>query len=75
LTPFLTARQVTVSLVVFVLVYSFIFAFGTFYIYRLLSIGPAGHLGLPPVSAIPNRPMSVVDRSVTWESHNLPVGE
>jgi cytochrome bd ubiquinol oxidase subunit I len=61
LTPFLTTRQVTISLVVFCVVYSFIFAFGTYYIYRLLRAGPEGRLVLPPAAAIPNRPMSVVD--------------
>jgi len=61
MTPFLTARTALTSLVVFCLVYSFIFAFGTYYIYRLLRAGPEGLLVLPPVAAIPNRPMSVVD--------------
>jgi cytochrome bd ubiquinol oxidase subunit I len=61
MTPFLTARSATISLVVFCVVYSFIFAFGTFYIYRLLRAGPAGHLVVPPRAALPNRPMSVVD--------------
>src|SRR5205814_10523059 len=41
MTPFLTARAVTVSLVVFCTIYTLIFAFGIFYIYRLLRIGPA----------------------------------
>src|SRR4029077_12033864 len=41
MTPFLTARAATISLVVFCAVYAFIFAFGTFYIYRLLRAGPA----------------------------------
>ena len=58
MTPFLTARTATISLVVFCAVYSFIFAFGTFYIYRLLRTGPVGRLILPPVAATPNRPMS-----------------
>ena len=61
LTPFLTAREATISLVVFCVVYSFIFAFGIYYIYRLLRAGPAGRLVEPPVAAVPNRPMSVVD--------------
>jgi len=61
MTPFLTTREATISLVVFCVVYSFIFAFGTFYIHRLLREGPAGPLILPPAAAIPNRPMSVVD--------------
>jgi cytochrome bd ubiquinol oxidase subunit I len=61
MTPFLTARAATISLVVFCAVYVFIFAFGTFYIYRLLRIGPIGSLVLPSKTAVPNRPMSLVD--------------
>jgi cytochrome bd ubiquinol oxidase subunit I len=61
LTPFLTTRAAAVSLFVFCAVYSFIFGFGVFYIYRLLQTGPVDHLTQPPVAAIPNRPMSVVD--------------
>ncbi len=60
MTPFLTARTAMTSLVVFCLVYSFIFAFGTFYLHRLLRAGPEGGLVLPPAAAVPNRPMSVV---------------
>ena len=60
-TPFLTTPAALTSLVVFCAVYSFIFAFGTYYIYRLLRAGPEGRLVLPPAAAIPNRPMSVVD--------------
>ena len=69
MTPFLTAPTVTVSLIVFCAVYSFIFAFGTFYIYRLLRAGPGGRLVLPPVAAIPNRPMSVVDEEAHAAVH------
>ena len=61
MTPSLTAGAAAFSLIVYCLVYTFIFAFGTFYIYRLLHAGPAERLILPPVAAIPNRPMSVVD--------------
>jgi cytochrome d ubiquinol oxidase subunit I len=61
MTPFLTAGTATISLVVFGVVYTFIFAFGTYYIHRLLRAGPEGRLVLPPAAAIPNRPMSVVD--------------
>ncbi|WP_158932738.1 cytochrome ubiquinol oxidase subunit I [Acidisphaera sp. S103] len=60
-TPFLTSRAALVSLVVFGAVYSFIFAFGIYYIYQLLRAGPVGRLVLPPPAAVPNRPMSVVD--------------
>jgi cytochrome d ubiquinol oxidase subunit I len=60
-TPFLTTGAAAISLVVFCAVYAFIFAFGIFYIYRLLRAGPAGRLVLPPTAAFPNRPMSAVD--------------
>jgi cytochrome d ubiquinol oxidase subunit I len=50
---------VTVSLVVFCTIYTLIFAFGIFYIYRLLRIGPAAPLIKPPITAVPNRPMSL----------------
>jgi cytochrome d ubiquinol oxidase subunit I len=72
MTPFLTVREATISLVVFCSLYSFIFAFGIFYIYRLLRAGPAGRLIEPPVDAIPNRPMSVVDHRAT---STVPAGE
>ena len=65
MTPFLTAREATISLLVFCAVYVFIFSFGTFYIYRLLRAGPVGNLVLPPTAAVPNRPMSVVDEHPT----------
>jgi cytochrome bd ubiquinol oxidase subunit I len=74
-TPFLTARAATVSLVVFGAVYSFIFAFGVVYIHRLLRAGPAGRLVLPPTAAIPNRPMSVVDEALASSPHHLAAGE
>jgi len=76
MTPFLTARAAMASLVVFCAVYSFIFAFGIYYIYRLLHAGPTGSLALPPVAAIPNRPMSVVDEHhLTPTTHHVPAGE
>jgi cytochrome d ubiquinol oxidase subunit I len=59
-TPFLTAREATISLAVFCTVYTLIFAFGIFYIYRLLHAGPVGHLIEPAIAAVPNRPMSLV---------------
>jgi cytochrome d ubiquinol oxidase subunit I len=61
MTPFLTARTAMISLCVYCVVYTFIFAFGTYYIYRLLRAGPGGGLAQPPAAAVPNRPMSVVD--------------
>jgi cytochrome d ubiquinol oxidase subunit I len=56
-TPSLTVSQTLSSLVAFVLVHSFIFGFGTFYIYRLLLAGPAA--GLPPPTTNPKRPLSL----------------
>jgi len=61
LTPSLTTEAATISLVVYCAVYIFIFAFGAFYIHRLLRMGPVGPLVLPSKTAIPNRPMSVVE--------------
>jgi cytochrome bd ubiquinol oxidase subunit I len=75
MTPFLTAQTALVSLVVYCVVYSFIFIFGILYIYRLLRAGPIGSLALPPVGAVPNRPMSVVDKVSLTASHQLPAGE
>jgi cytochrome bd ubiquinol oxidase subunit I len=60
-TPFLTMRVALVSLTVFCVVYTFIFAFGALYIHRLLRIGPVGRLAEPAAAATPNRPMSVID--------------
>lgn len=71
-TPSLTTRAATISLAVFCSVYSFIFGFGICYIYKLLRIGPAGNLVEPPVGAVPNRPMSVVDHQPT---STVPAGE
>ncbi len=64
-TPFLTARSATISLVVFVVVYALIFAFGTFYIYRLLRAGPGGRLLAPTPAPTPGRPMSLADQDAT----------
>jgi cytochrome bd ubiquinol oxidase subunit I len=61
MTPFLTTWAATISLVAFCIIYVFIFAFGILYIYRLLRAGPTGHLIQPPTTAVPNRPMSLVD--------------
>ena len=64
-TPFLTARSATISLVVFVVVYALIFAFGTLYIYRLLRAGPGGRLLAPTPAPTPGRPMSLADQDAT----------
>jgi cytochrome bd ubiquinol oxidase subunit I len=75
MTPFLTVRAATISLIVFCAVYSFIFAFGTLYIFRLLRAGPAGYLAPPPSAAIPNRPMSVGDEPIASSPHSVARGE
>ncbi|HEX4182732.1 MAG TPA: cytochrome ubiquinol oxidase subunit I [Caulobacteraceae bacterium] len=62
-TPFLTARAATISLIVFCALYTFIFGFGAFYINRLLRAGPAENLVPPPSGATPSRPMAVASRA------------
>jgi cytochrome d ubiquinol oxidase subunit I len=74
-TPFLTARAATISLIVFCAVYTFIFAFGVFYIHRLLRAGPEERLVRASAAAVPNRPMSVVDEAITVSSLHSGVGE
>jgi cytochrome bd ubiquinol oxidase subunit I len=75
MTPFLTAQTAEISLAVFCTVYAFIFAFGTFYIYWLLRVGPGGSLVLAPAAAIPNRPMSVVDDPDASGAPHVAAGE
>src|SRR3984957_12513374 len=60
-TPFLTMHAALVSLLVFCSLYAFLFVFGTYYVHRLLRIGPVDPLFSPPFGPIPSRPMSVVD--------------
>ena len=74
-TPFLTTRAAATSLIVFCTIYPLIFAFGIFYIYRLLRAGPAGRLILPATTAVPNRPMSVVDEPAIAPTVRVPAGE
>jgi cytochrome bd ubiquinol oxidase subunit I len=70
MTPFLTVQQASISLVVFCFLYSFIFVFGVFYIYRLLHDGPVERLVKPAVAATPNRALSVVDELARAALHN-----
>jgi cytochrome d ubiquinol oxidase subunit I len=72
MTPFLTTRTATISLTVFCAIYTFIFSFGTFYIYRLLRAGPVGRRVLPPSADFSKRPQSVVDEQ---DARPLPAGE
>ena len=75
ITPFLTTRAATISLIVFCAVYSFIFSFGTFYIYGLLRAGPAGRLIETPSAAVPNRPMSLASEGPVGERVYAGAGE
>jgi cytochrome d ubiquinol oxidase subunit I len=70
MTPFLTTHEASISLAVLGVVYSFVFAFGIFYIYRLLRDGPVERLVKPPLAAMPNRPLSVVDEPAHAALHN-----
>jgi cytochrome bd ubiquinol oxidase subunit I len=75
MTPFLTTRTATASLVIFCAVYAFIFGFGTFYIYRLLRAGPSGSLIETPSGAAPNRPMSLAGNGPAVARGYLGAGE
>jgi cytochrome bd ubiquinol oxidase subunit I len=65
LTPTLTMKAAATSLILFCVIYCFIFTFGTYYIYRLLRLGPVGRLVRQATAARPNRPLSVVDEPLT----------
>jgi cytochrome d ubiquinol oxidase subunit I len=75
MTPFLTAGTAAVSLIVYCAIYTFIFAFAIFYIYRLLRAGPVGRGMLPPSAAIPSAPLSVDDAPDLADALHLPAGE
>src|ERR1700675_4693905 len=75
MTPFLTTRAATISLVIFCAVYAFIFAFGTFYIYRLIRTGPGGKLFETPRLAVPSRPMSLANAGSIHEPSHVGAGE
>jgi cytochrome d ubiquinol oxidase subunit I len=74
MTPFLTARQATISLVIFCAVYTFIFLFGTFYIYRLIRTGPVRKPFAAPHLVVPNRPMSLADEELTEDPSQFVAG-
>jgi cytochrome d ubiquinol oxidase subunit I len=75
MTPFLTTRAATISLVIFCAIYAFIFAFGTFYIYRLIRTGPTGRLFETPRLAVPSRPMSPADAAPIHQPSHAGAGE
>ena len=68
LTPSLTTRAATISLLVFVTVYTLIFVSGTLYIYRLLHAGPVERLAKPLVGTNPKRPLSLSGRELVAET-------
>src|ERR1700757_3359152 len=76
MTPFLTTRAATISLLIFCAVYAFIFAFGMFYIYRLIRTGPVRRLFESSRVAVPSRPMSLVNADHIFpESSHAGAGE
>ena len=74
-TPFLTTREAGLSLVIFCAVYTFIFLFGTFYIYRLIRIGPMRKPFAAPHLVVPNRPMSLADEELIEEPTQIVAGK
>ncbi|GLR83596.1 cytochrome ubiquinol oxidase subunit I [Bradyrhizobium iriomotense] len=56
-TPTLSVQAVTISLIIFVVVYVVIFSFGTLYVYRLLKVGPVESQPSHPLN--PKRPLGV----------------
>jgi cytochrome d ubiquinol oxidase subunit I len=65
MTPFLTARAAAISLVTYGVIYTFIFSFGIYYIYRLLRIGLVPPMLKPILGAVPNRPLSLADEDAS----------
>jgi cytochrome d ubiquinol oxidase subunit I len=51
-----TAAQVLVSLLLFVLVYCVVFSVGVWYVYRMILEGP--HTAMPGPETLPNRPLA-----------------
>jgi cytochrome d ubiquinol oxidase subunit I len=74
-TPFLTAQAAMTSLILFGAVYTFIFSFGTYYIYRLLRAGPGGPAADTLPSAVPSRPMSLAGDAPVAARSYLSAGE
>jgi cytochrome d ubiquinol oxidase subunit I len=75
MTPFLTTRAAMISLIVYCAIYTFIFAFGTFYIYRLLRAGPVGRGILPPSPAVVSPPLSIDGEPEMAEALHVSAGE
>jgi len=75
MTPFLTTREATISLVMFCAIYALIFLFGTFYIYRLIRTGPAGRLFDALPLPVPSRPMSLAGAASINQPSHVGIGE
>jgi cytochrome bd ubiquinol oxidase subunit I len=75
MTPFLTARSATISLIVFCAIYTLIFAFGIFYIYRLLRAGPVKYRIPRRFAALSNRPMSLAGQDLISDESYVGSGE
>lgn len=73
-TPFLTAPQVTLSLVVLLVLYAIIFSFGLLYIFRLLRAGPVSAARPQAIATNPMRPLSLPGGSPGVE-HSGATGE
>jgi cytochrome bd ubiquinol oxidase subunit I len=71
-TPFLTARTASISLIVYCALYAFIFSFGVLYIHRLLRAGPAAELLAVSSQATARRPMSVVNHPLASLRDSVP---
>jgi cytochrome d ubiquinol oxidase subunit I len=61
------AQAVAATLVLFVLVYSIVFAMGIYYVNRLIARGPEGPVIEPPRFGTPARPMSAIADAVFGE--------
>ena len=68
-------RTRIISFVIFCSVYTFIFLFGTFYIYRLIDKGPVRKPFEVPHLVVPNRPMSLPDDEPILEPSHAGAGE
>ena len=75
MTPFLTAQAAATTLILFAAVYSFIFSFGIYFIYRLLHAGPAGSFGAVPANAAPDRPMALAESKAASNRDFAQAGE
>jgi cytochrome d ubiquinol oxidase subunit I len=75
MTPFLTTGAAAVSLIVYCTIYTFIFSFGIYYIYRLLRAGPIARGALPLSTVIPSPPLFAGGGPDRADAVHLPVGE